>query len=42
MAGFEPAVNFERKLVLGVLQRREENEQEKSNDQTIELRSQKS
>ena len=42
MAGFEPAVNFERKLVLGVLQRREEKEQEKSNDQTIELRSQKS
>ena len=39
MAGFEPADNFERKLVLGVLQRHDEDEQDKRSEQTIELRS---
>ena len=34
MAGFEPADNFERKLILGVLQKFDENELEKRNEQT--------
>ena len=40
MAGFDPADNFERKLILGVLQRLDEDEQEQRKEQTVELRSQ--